>query len=75
MAEIKKGLYKHFKGGKYLVKNIAKHSETLEEYVVYEHLDEPDKGSLWIRPIVMFLEHINKPEYKGPRFTYIGAEK
>ncbi|MFA6006202.1 MAG: DUF1653 domain-containing protein [Candidatus Paceibacterota bacterium] len=75
MTEVKKGLYKHFKGGKYFVKDIAKHSESLEEFVVYEHLEEPNKGSIWVRPLAMFLENVDKPDYKGPRFVYIGDDK
>ncbi len=71
MAEVKKGLYKHFKGGKYFLKDIAKNSEDLEElFAVYESLE---RGHVFIRPLAMFIEHVEKPEYKysGPRFEYI----
>lgn len=39
MNEVTPGLYRHFKGGLYRVLGIAKHSETLEEFVVYKHDD------------------------------------
>lgn len=52
--EIKLGkLYKHFKGGEYLVLHIAKHSETEELMVVYQP-QYGDKG-IWVRPLDMFL--------------------
>ncbi len=52
---IKPGLYKHFKGGIYEVLGVAKHSETLEDLVVYRHLDN---GELWVRPTAMFDEMV-----------------
>ncbi len=62
MNQIKiKGIYKHFKGDYYLVEDIAKHSETQEEYVVYRKLYE-DCG-LWIRPKTMFLEEVDHQKY------------
>ena len=69
--EIKKGIYKHFKGNEYQVEEIAADSETQEPVVVYRALYGEHK--LWVRPAKMFLEEVNKPEipYKGPRFTYV----
>lgn len=68
---IKKGIYRHFKGNEYEVLGIASHSENQEKYVVYRALYGEHK--LWVRPIAMFLEEVDKPEigYKGPRFTYV----
>lgn len=67
---MKLGKYKHYKGENCEVIGIAKHSETLEELVVYRHLY--GECDLWVRPRAMFLEDV---EVKGkiiPRFKYIG---
>ncbi|MDF2839458.1 MAG: uncharacterized protein K0Q99_229 [Clostridia bacterium] len=48
--------YKHFKGNEYLVLHIAKHSETLEDLVVYQAL-YGERG-IWVRPLSMFLEQV-----------------
>lgn len=53
--------YKHFKGNLYRVENIAKHSETGEDYVVYRQMYGEE--SLWIRPLGMFLEKVDKEKY------------
>lgn len=52
--------YRHFKGNEYLVIHIAKHSETLEELVVYQALY--GEQGIWVRPLDMFLEQV---EFKG----------
>ena len=61
MDTIKLGKYRHFKGGEYEVIGIAKHSETLEDMVVYRALYVD--GGLWVRPASMFLESIIKEVY------------
>ena len=62
MNEIKiNGIYRHFKGDYYLLVDTAKHSETGETYVVYRKLYED--CSLWIRPLDMFLEKVDKEKY------------
>ena len=48
--------YRHFKGKEYLVLYIARHSETLEELVVYQALY--GEKSIWVRPLDMFLEQV-----------------
>ena len=54
MREIEKNtIYKHFKGDYYLVLDIAKSSETEEQYVIYRALYGDNE--LWIRPLDMFL--------------------
>jgi len=67
---LKPGKYRHYKGPLYEVIDIARHSETEEELVVYRTLY--GEFSLWVRPLDMFTEEI---EYKGKRvkrFTYVG---
>ena len=54
-------VYRHFKGGLYRVEGVAKHSETLEPYVVYRKLY--DDESLWIRPKEMFLGPVDREKY------------
>ena len=63
------GIYQHFKGNTYRVLGVAKHSESLEELVVYQHIDG-DK-EIWARPINMFLDEVEKDGNKIPRFKYI----
>lgn len=63
------GRYRHFKGKEYEVLTIAKHSETLEDYVVYRKLY--GDGSVWIRPLAMFYETIEINGKKQSRFTPI----
>lgn len=69
--ELKKGIYRHFKGNEYEVLDLAMHSETQEPFVVYRALY--GEGKLWVRPLKMFTEEVDKPElnYKGPRFAYV----
>lgn len=68
--ELKKGKYRHFKGNEYELIDIARHSETLEEMVVYRAL-YGERG-LWVRPAAMWTERVTRDGYDGPRFTYIG---
>ncbi|MEA4941661.1 hypothetical protein SDC9_135929 [bioreactor metagenome] len=69
MQELKlKRVYRHFKGDYYLVEDVAKNSETGEDYVVYRKLY--GDGSLWIRPLRMFLEPVDREKYPDARQTY-----
>lgn len=64
---IRLGKYKHFKGMEVEVIGVAKHSETLDELVIYRH-----EGELWARPVAMFEEQVEVDGKKQPRFTYLG---
>ena len=70
MDEIKLGRYRHFKGNEYEVIGIAKHSETLEETVVYRALY--GDGGLWVRPARMWNETVERDGKIFKRFEYIG---
>lgn len=63
------GRYQHYKGNFYQVVGIARHSETMEELVVYRALYD---GTLWIRPRGMFLETVVVEGRTVPRFAYVG---
>jgi hypothetical protein len=72
MQEIKiGGIYKHYKGNKYKVLSLGKHSETLEELVIYECLYVNPKGKIWARPREMFFENITKDGKTFPRFELL----
>ncbi len=72
---VKGGLYQHYKGMNYIVHDIVRHSETLEELVFYECLYENDLGKLWVRPLEMFIETVEVGGEITPRFKYIGDQK
>ena len=63
------GRYRHFKGGEYEVLGVARHSEGLEDMVVYRPLYN-DTG-LWVRPVSMFLENVEREGRLVPRFAPI----
>jgi len=63
------GIYRHHKGQHYEVVGVARHSETEEEHVVYRAL-YGDRG-LWIRPVAMFTENVEKGGVSVPRFSRI----
>jgi len=66
---MKSGKYRHYKGKDYQVIGTAKHSETLEEMVIYRALY--GKQELWVRPLKMFLENVEIDSKKIPRFKYL----
>lgn len=75
MAELKLGKYKHFKGFEVEVIGLARHSETLEELVVYKELRDNGEfgyGALWVRPKQMFMENVERDGKVMPRFEFIG---
>ena len=70
MSIIIGGKYRHYKGNEYLVVDIATHSETEEEMVVYKALY--GDGKLWVRPLSMWNEKVEANGKEVLRFTYIG---
>ena len=64
---IRKGTYRHFKGNLYEVLDVARHSETQEEHVVYRAL-YGERG-LWVRPLAMFDETIERDGISMKRFA------
>ena len=65
--------YRHFKGNVYRVLHIAKHSETLEEMVVYQAM-YGERG-VWVRPKAMFEEVIERDGKSIRRFSPISSEE
>jgi len=74
MTELKLGKYEHYKGKQYEVIGLARHSETLEELVIYKALyksEEFGSNALWVRPKSMFLGNVNINGKEIPRFKFI----
>lgn len=69
---IEPGRYRHYKGNEYEVIGVARHSETLEELVVYRAL-YGERG-LWVRPAGMFAEDVVVEGYGMRRFEPIGRD-
>lgn len=65
---MKLGIYKHYRGNLYRVVGVCRHTETLEELVVYQSL-YGDYG-LWARPRAMFDETIEVDGSQVPRFAF-----
>ena len=63
------GVYRHYKGNDYQVLHVARHSETEELLVVYRPL-YGDSG-IWVRPLKMFIEHVQIEGTSVPRFRQI----
>lgn len=69
----KKGIYKHFKGNLYMVEDVALHSETCEEMVVYRALY--GEHGLWVRPLAMFEESVQVDGKLVKRFALVESEQ
>ncbi len=70
--DIKPGIYEHFKGRRYRVIGVGKHSETLEDLVFYEALYENELSKLWARPLESFAGEVEIEGKNVPRFKYVG---
>ncbi len=68
-AVVEDALYEHYKGLRYKVLSVARHSETLEELVVYRALY--GEHDVWVRPLSMFLENITINGRSQPRFKLV----
>jgi hypothetical protein len=66
---IAKGIYKHYKGNLYQVIEVATHSETREELVVYRTLY--GDYSMWVRPLSMFQDLVSFEDEQVPRFRFV----
>ena len=77
MKKITLGIYQHYKGKYYQVLGTARHSETLEELIVYKALYRSEFGlnSFWVRPRKMFQQKVKVDGKSVPRFRYIGRKK
>jgi len=70
--KIKKGVYRHSKSGDQVkVLGVVKHSESLEDMVLYDHMGTNPLSDLWVRPIAMFLEEVEIEGKKVPRFEFL----
>lgn len=68
---VEPGIYRHFKGNRYEVIGVARHSETEEDLVVYRPLY--GDGELWVRPLAMFTEEVERDGVKRQRFEWVGT--
>ena len=70
--ELKPGIYRHFKGNRYRLLYVARHSETMEPMVVYQALY--GEQGIWVRPAAMWGEWVERDGYSGPRFAFEEAQ-
>lgn len=66
------GRYRHFKGNEYSVLGTATHSESGEALVVYRPLY--GDGDLWVRPLAMFMETVERDGREQPRFAFVADD-
>lgn len=75
MEQLKFGIYRHYKGKLYEVTGVARHSETLEEMVVYKALYQLEGQNLWVRPLTMFIETVEMDGKQVKRFELIETKE
>jgi len=68
-----KGIYEHYKGNRYEVLDLATHTETGEQMVIYKALYKGNfpQGTLWARPLAMFKENVTVDGKLAPRFRLL----
>jgi hypothetical protein len=71
-SEPRPGKYRHYSGKLYEVLHIARHSESLENLVVYQALY--GDGDIWVRPLTMFMETVTINGAQVPRFELLPDE-
>ncbi len=69
MSSIEIGRYRHYKGAEYEVLHLARHSETEEWLVVYKQCY--GDSAVWVRPLDMFIETVEREGTLIPRFEFI----
>lgn len=63
------GFYRHYKNKPYKVHGVVRHSESLDEHVLYEALYPNKLGQMWVRPLEMFLSDVEVGGITRPRFA------
>lgn len=63
------GLYLHYKGGRYEVLGVVRHSESLQEMVLYQALY--GENGLWVRPRAMFEGQVEVDGTRVARFARV----
>ena len=67
-------IYRHFKGGRAIVLTLCKHSETMEDMVVYACMengkDSNHKDGIYVRPLKMFLSEVDHEKYPDVKQKY-----
>ena len=69
LSTITPGIYRHYKGGRYEVVGVVRHSESLEPMVLYRPLY--NESGMWVRPHAMFLEQVEHDGLLQPRFALV----
>ena len=72
-SELRCGVYEHYKGKRYLVLGVGRHTETEEMLAVYVPLYDVPGPQIAARPLVMFLEDVDVDGERRPRFRYVGS--
>ena len=67
-------IYRHFKGSRAIVLTLCKHSETMEDMVVYACIgnanDSSHKDGIYVRPLDMFLSEVDHEKYPDVKQKY-----